>query len=334
MKKVVYFLISSSLFISCKKENNAEVTTTTTTKDTQELVDTADVAIEDQVFDINSIPVSTADLGDFPFFSAPKDAKYINNVKPKDFDFIVFATPNDIFEVEGKTFRAWIHNENGKEVTSRYLFKSYDDAILKAGGVKVFEGNLEGEELKKYQELVTYKGSDGTFTPIGDNKMVCYVINHASGPIYIVYEKKGYPTASIQIVQQAAFKQTIEKITSDKIVSDLTNSGKSILYINFDVDKSTLTNEGAEVVAEIAEALKKDTTLKISVEGHTDNTGDSTHNKKLSAQRAEAVVTALVAKGITKDRLVAKGFGAENPLVANDSEQNKAKNRRVELVKM
>ncbi len=328
MKKVVYFLISSGILFSCKNDKNNEVTTETTTQEVET------VSENPKAFDINNIPLSTADLGDFPFFTAPKDAKYINNVKPKDFDFIVFVTPESILEVEGKTFRSWIQPERGKEISGRYLFKSYDDAILKAGGVKVFEGNLADERLKNYEALVTYKGSDGTFIPSGDSAIVCYVINHVSGPIYIALEKKDFPSSSIQIVQQAAFKQTIEKNTSDKIVDDLTKAGKSILYINFDVDKSTLTNEGAEVVNEIADALKKDTTLKISVEGHTDNTGDGTHNKKLSTQRAEVVVAALVSKGITKDRLVAKGLGAENPLVANDSEENKAKNRRVELVKM
>lgn len=328
MKK--YFIVLSTTFVlfSCNKKqedatviNNDIQATEETTKDNKE-------------FDINSIPVSTTDLGDFPFFTAPKDAKYINNVKPKDFDFIVFGTPNDLFEVEGKTFRAWIHPESGKEISARYLFKSYEDAILKAGGVKVFEGNLEGERLEKYNQLVTYKGSDGTFIPSGDTKMVTYAINHTSGPIYIVYGLENNNTASIQIVQAEAFKQTIEKVTADKIVDDLSKSGKSILYINFDVDKSTLSGNGNEVVTEIASALKKDTNLKISIEGHTDNTGDAAHNKKLSTDRANSVVTALVNQGIDKSRLSAKGFGSEKPLVPNDSEENKAKNRRVELVKM
>ena len=333
MKKVVYFLLTTSLFYSCKNDKNLEPANSQTPTDSVQ-VDTETTSLTSKAFEINDIPISTADLGDFPFFTAPKDAKYINNIKPKDFDFIVFVTPESIFEVEGKTFRSWIHPERDKEISGRYIFKSYDDAILKAGGVKVFEGKLADDRLKQYNELFTYIGSDGSFTPSGNSAIVCYVINHVSGPIYIALEKKDFPSSSIQIVQQAAFKQTIEKITSDKIVEDLTKAGKSILYINFDVDKSTLTNDGAELVNEIADALKKDTTLKISVEGHTDNTGDGTHNKKLSTQRAEAVVTALVGKGITKDRLVAKGLGAENPLVANDSDENKAKNRRVELVKM
>jgi outer membrane protein OmpA-like peptidoglycan-associated protein len=79
--------------------------------------------------------------------------------------------------------------------------------------------------------------------------------------------------------------------------------------------------------------LQQETSLKISIEGHTDNTGNAAHNKKLSEDRANAVLNALTGQGIDKSRLSAQGFGSERPLVANDSEANKAKNRRVELVK-
>lgn len=330
MKKFLLFVLGAGIMVACGKKQESSETNTPN----DSIVQPTNETTSTEAFLIENLPISTADLGDFPFFTAPKDAKYINNVKPKDFDFIVFGTPNDLFEVEGKTFRAWIHPESGKEISARYLAKSYEDAILKAGGVKVFEGNLEGERLEKYNQLVTYKGSDGTFIPSGDTKMVTYAINHTSGPIYIVYGLENNNTASIQIVQAEAFKQTIEKVTADKIVDDLSKSGKSILYINFDVDKSTLSGNGNEVVTEIASALKKDTNLKISIEGHTDNTGDAAHNKKLSTDRANSVVTALVNQGIDKSRLSAKGFGSEKPLVPNDSEENKAKNRRVELVKM
>lgn len=330
MKKNLLFALTTSVLIACgKKEVKIENTSTIDT-----LIQPTTVTTSPDTFAIENLPVSNADLGDFPFFTAPKDAKYANNITPKDFDFIVFGTSNDLFEVEGKTFRAWIHPESGKEISSRYLFKSYEDAILKAGGVKVFEGNLEGERLEKYNQLVTYKGSDGTFIPSGDTKMVTYAINHTSGPIYIVYGLENNNTASIQIVQADAFKQTIEKITADKIVDDLSKSGKSILYIHFDVDKSTISRDSNEVVTEIASALKKDTNLKISIEGHTDNTGDAAHNKKLSADRANSVLSALIELGIDKSRLSAKGFGSEKPIAPNDIDEHKAKNRRVELVKI
>ncbi len=335
MKKAISLFGLGILLFSCnsstKDSKNEEVVHGEPTLDTIHNPDAKETA-----FSIEQIPYSNADLGDFPFFSAPEGTTYINNVKAKAFDFMVFVTPDTIFEVEGKTFRAWVHEdpEQKKEVSGRYLFKSYQDAILKAGGVQVFEGVLENDRLNRYNTLSTYAGSDGSFVPTGDQQIATYVIRRKEGTIYIALEKKDYPSTSIQIVQEKPFQQTITKITSEDIVTDLNEKGKSILYINFDVDQSTLTAEGREVVNQIVEALQKDKSLKIGIEGHTDNTGNSAHNKKLSNNRANTVMQVLTANGIDKNRLTAKGFGAENPLLANDSEENKAKNRRVELIKV
>lgn len=329
-----------ALFVGCNSSNQSDnntdetniaesiETSTSSTEKSQSEEENADG------FDINSIPVSNADIGDFPFFTAPEGALYINQAKPVDFDFIVFVTPDNIYEVEGKTFRAHVHKDKNsdKEISGRYLIRSFEDAIEQAGGVKVFEGKLTKERLEQYKELCTYAGSNGSID-VWNNPIAAYIIRRNDGNVYFMMDKGKSNTTSIQIVQEKAFEQTIQRVTSDEIVKDLNEKGKSILYINFDVDKADIKPDGKEVVQQIAKALQQDASLNISIEGHTDNTGNAAHNKKLSDDRANAVMNALVADGIEKSRLAAQGFGAENPLVANDSEENKAKNRRVELVK-
>src|SRR5690606_20069250 len=133
-------------------------------------------------FDINTIPVSTADIGDFPFFTAPEGAEYINRAKPVDFDFIVFVTENSIYEVEGKTFRAHVlkDRKSDKKVSGRYIIKSLEAAITQAVGVKVFEGKLTKESSNKYAKLCTYAGSNGSID-IRNNPIATYVIRHADG---------------------------------------------------------------------------------------------------------------------------------------------------------
>jgi OOP family OmpA-OmpF porin len=86
-------------------------------------------------------------------------------------------------------------------------------------------------------------------------------------------------------------------------------------------------------VDEITKLLEKDPSLKLTIEGHTDNVGDSAHNKALSQQRADAVMGLLLAGGIVKDRLNAVGLGDAKPVADNQDDTGRAKNRRVELVK-
>jgi outer membrane protein OmpA-like peptidoglycan-associated protein len=71
--------------------------------------------------------------------------------------------------------------------------------------------------------------------------------------------------------------------------------------------------------------------VKVTITGHTDNTGKPEANQKLSVSRAEAVKTYMVSKKVVADRLIAEGFGADQPIADNATAAGKAKNRRVEF---
>ena len=88
------------------------------------------------------------------------------------------------------------------------------------------------------------------------------------------------------------------------------------------------------LLAEVARQLPDDyPSLRLAINGHTDNSGSSAHNLQLSQQRAASVVAALVAAGIAAERLSAEGFGDSRPVADNSTAEGKAKNRRVELVR-
>jgi OmpA-OmpF porin, OOP family len=102
--------------------------------------------------------------------------------------------------------------------------------------------------------------------------------------------------------------------------------------INFDTGEDTIRPESSGVVDAIAAILKAHGELgRIRVEGHTDNVGSAAYNKDLSQRRAQAVVNALGARGISSARLVPAGFGFERPIAPNTSPLGRAKNRRVEF---
>ena len=103
--------------------------------------------------------------------------------------------------------------------------------------------------------------------------------------------------------------------------------------IQFALDSSVILPASFGLMTEIADALIKNPRIKkVEVQGHTDNTGSPGTNKILSEQRADSVVQWLVQHGVPAERLVARGFGQERPLVPNVTAGNRARNRRVQFV--
>ena len=117
----------------------------------------------------------------------------------------------------------------------------------------------------------------------------------------------------------------------DRMMTD----GKFITYgITFDVGKATIKPESMGEINRIVQLMTENPDLKFSVEGHTDSTGSPASNQTLSEQRSQAIVAKLVELGIAQDRLTAVGKGQNNPIADNSTDEGRAKNRRVEFVKM
>ncbi|MBS7332884.1 MAG: OmpA family protein [Weeksellaceae bacterium] len=326
MKRIILLLGTTTLLFSCSKsENKTEI------KTNEEIINDSITVLNP--FSIEKIPFITADIGDFPFFTLPENIVEMNKPLVRDFDIIYFPIEKEYEPIEGKIYKANIKGTSEVPFSQHYFIKSLEDYLTSIGAVKVFDGKLTKEQYQERKDNDPNIGNEGD---IGyENEAVkCYIIRTKEiGNIYVQFSADN-ASGKLNILQEGKLNQTIKKVTSDVIVKDLNEKGKSILYINFEVDKSKVSYDGKELIAQIAEALKKDHSLKISIEGHTDNSGDGNYNKKLSSERANEVLKNLVQSGIDKNRLSARGFGAENPLVANDTEENKAKNRRVELIKL
>ena len=334
MKRIVVVCAIAGFLVSCTKKGNDSNTPESNTpavEQTQEEQVSTDA--KEAVFDIEQIAVSSADIGDFPYFTLPKGLRPLNKPLQREFDVCFFPVEGVMMPFEGKLYKINIDSEPGEQFSQRFFEKSMEDYLTGIGAVKVFDGSITSEEYERYNKQDPNKGDEGDIGYAGQH-IYFYVIRSATqGNVYIQYTANN-AAATLNVLQEAGFQQTITKVKAADIAKDLTTQGKSVLYINFDVDKATMNKEGLAVVSEIAEALESEKSLNISIEGHTDNTGEAQHNKKLSTQRANAVQEALVQQGIAASRLTSTGFGAEKPLVGNTSEENKAKNRRVELVRV
>ncbi|HEX7503135.1 MAG TPA: OmpA family protein [Acidobacteriota bacterium] len=138
----------------------------------------------------------------------------------------------------------------------------------------------------------------------------------------------------LYIVQKESMAQDI-LADATAMGNDINSTGHAAVYgIYFDTGKSLIKPESTQAIGEIAKLLAANPGLKIYVVGHTDNVGGVESNVKLSQDRAEAVLQALVRDhGIAPFRLLAFGCGLFSPVAPNNTEEGRAKNRRVELVK-
>ena len=102
-------------------------------------------------------------------------------------------------------------------------------------------------------------------------------------------------------------------------------------YVTFATGSEKLTGVSRYELDNLVAAMKEKSGLKVQLAGHTDDTGEDAQNLTLSQKRANAVLKYLQSKGIDASRLSAKGFGEAQPVVANDSDENRAKNRRTEF---
>ena len=132
-----------------------------------------------------------------------------------------------------------------------------------------------------------------------------------------------------------AFKPDTTEITklSKKIpVGKLKKNEPIVLNdITFDTGKADLKPESFEELDRVVKMLEDNPKITIELSAHTDDVGNDDSNLKLSDKRAKSVMDYMVSKGIKAERLAAKGYGETQPLVPNDSDENRAKNRRVQF---
>jgi len=104
--------------------------------------------------------------------------------------------------------------------------------------------------------------------------------------------------------------------------------------VNFKTGSAVLTAGAKEVLDKVVRTLVDYPVMKLQVSGFTDNVGGKKANTKLSLRRAESVKAYMVSKGVTADRIESKGFGPENPVAANDTAEGRARNRRIEFIRI
>lgn len=305
---------------------------------------TAAVTAPAQVFNIESLPVSTVPLGQFPYFSLPENYKSHGSGKDavREYARFPFFVGDRIELVEGKMystgFAYYVGTEKmAKKFSPFEVEKNLDSVVAQLGGTKVWGGKVPDSVRGIWKETFEKVFSDAYAYGAGfDEPVFTYVIRRNDGNIWVYYTNKpsyydsdGY----LVVVQEKGFAATAKILDAGEMKKQIDSAGKVDLQVNFATDKTEILPESQPQIDEVFKLLQSDPALKLSINGHTDNTGGKAHNQSLSEGRAHSVVATLVGKGIAADRLKAAGFGDSRPIADNGTEEGKAKNRRVELVK-
>jgi outer membrane protein OmpA-like peptidoglycan-associated protein len=290
-------------------------------------------------FDPASVPESTQALPPFPFFAEPEGLASTLDDKDRhaNFDREHMIAGDKVVALEGKVFRDrfQLANPEQREYSALEFQRNYSDAIAALGGVEASRVQYTNEVNDAFggRDAVD-KHYHGTCASDGCENHT-YLIRQAGNEYWIQVSTGAIPLhGEVVVLQRKAMESKLGFLKAEAMKSALDTAGRVALYINFDTDRATLRPDAEPAVAEIARLLQSDPALRVSVEGHTDDTGTPERNRELSRQRAETVVATLVARGIAAGRLAASGHGADKPLVQGTDEASRAKNRRVELVKM
>ena len=158
-----------------------------------------------------------------------------------------------------------------------------------------------------------------------------YLVSLPSGINYGIAVKATdylFHSENFDIPAANGYQEVVKDIDMKRI-----DIGSSIVLRNifFDFDKSTLRAESVYELTLLTNLLNEMPKLQIEISGHTDNKGSASYNQKLSESRAKAVVDYLVSKGINASRLTYKGYGLEQPIATNDTEDGRQQNRRTEF---
>jgi OmpA-OmpF porin, OOP family len=210
------------------------------------------------------------------------------------------------------------------------VFRNYEQALVKAGFVAVFKCVDQAQCGSGNPKHLGYYGG-------WTNRYLAAKLSRPEGDIYaaVNISQSNEGDLFLAVIEMKPMDAGLITVDATTLANDITRTGHASVYgIYFDTGKADVKPESDAALKQIAQLLQQNASLKLYVVGHTDSVGTLVSNLDLSKRRADAVTRLLTTKyNIAEARLSAQGDGPTAPVASNDSEEGRAKNRRVELVK-
>lgn len=217
-----------------------------------------------------------------------------------------------------------------------FSFELYEEARPKA--VTILKGDLkdpEGNPIENATIEVAYENSEKVEQVKvngNDGKFAVVVKQDVPQDIIVSVKKEGAAFDSKLITKEDLAKKETRSNNELAVKELKVGEAYTINDILYGYNSDALTAKSKFILREFARYLKDHESIKINIQGHTDSDGDDAKNLDLSDRRAKGVKDYLVSLGIDENRLDAKGYGEAQPKVANDTVENKAKNRRTDFL--
>jgi outer membrane protein OmpA-like peptidoglycan-associated protein/tetratricopeptide (TPR) repeat protein len=244
------------------------------------------------------------------------------NTENDEVDFFV--------SLDGKT-GYFSSNNYGDKDWNIYHFELYEEArphtmVIVKGKVTVDEGDLENAVVEIRDTNANVVSTGVVSATQGKYAVAAEIHPDHPQPLIVNVKKEGYSFDTQIIKPEEITEEIVEKDAEVKAVE--TGKVCDLRDIYYETNDFSLTSESKMLLALFIEFLKENPTVKVEIQGHTDNIGRDEDNLLLSENRAKSVYDYVVSQGIPANRLRYKGYGESNPIADNNTAEGRAKNRR------
>jgi outer membrane protein OmpA-like peptidoglycan-associated protein len=300
------------------------------------------LSAQQAAFDLNSIPISKADLGTFPYVKTFPNfyARNSSDSMTIEVNRAYFYDGKKCFSVDGKvsTQNISVYDRDKPHASEFQIIQEFDKIIATLGGVKVYTGAIPKEAFKPVAgtDDEVSLGSKGMLAPSSYYGVVEYVVKTAEKEVWVQLQPYsiGSKFYTLLVVEKKSTLLMTNINKKNTLLADLEAKKDTSFPAVFEPDSDKLLTESKDEILNIVGIFQKHPDWKLTINVHNATIGKANYTLALTQKRADAIKKELVGLGVKAASIDVKGMGDTKPLVPNESEKARLANTRIELIKL